>query len=300
MPSPKRNSKIGTRKSAPLSSVAAFLDTLAPPHLAESWDNVGLLSGLPDSPVRRVLLTIDLTPAVYDEALAARTDLLVAYHPPIFKALKSLRITGRDAPNLAIQLASHGVWIYSPHTALDTAPNGTNDVLAAKVGAAITGSFVHAAGQGSYLKLVTFIPQQAVEKVAEAVFEAGAGRVGVKAKYTRCSFRTPGLGTFQGDASTHPNVGAAGVYERAPEIRFETILSAGQAPAVVAALRAAHPYEEPAFDLLKMETPPESVGLGRFAVLPKAMRLAAFARHCAQALRLPNACLLYTSPSPRA
>lgn len=271
-----------------LGSFAAAMERIAPLHLAESWDNVGLLSGHRTSLVKKVLLTIDITEAVHDEALATGADLVVSYHPPIFKPLAHLRINGNEPPALAVALASHGVWVYSPHTALDTVDGGTNDVLADRVGARVTGSFSHYAAKGEYLKLVTFIPEANVDQVAEALFAAGCGHIGTKSKYTHCSFRTVGTGTFFGDEHTNPAVGQKGQLERVPEIRLETILPVDAAGEVVNALKRAHPYEEPAFDLLKMQTPPEAVGLGRFAELDKDMTLSAFAARCKKALRVPR------------
>ena len=246
------------------------------------------LSGHRSSLVKKVLLAIDLTPAVHDEAIRLGVDLLFVYHPPIFKPIKHLRIDGDEPPALAVALASHGIWIYSPHTALDTVEGGTNDVLAEKLGATVTGSFSHYPAMGEFLKLVTFVPEADVEKVADAVFNAGAGHIGQQAKYEKCSFRVAGHGTFQGDDSSNPAVGTAGVYERVPEIRFETILPSHLAGEVINALRSAHPYEEPAFDLLRMETPPEQVGLGRYAQLPKPEPLAAFAARAKKILNVPT------------
>ncbi len=275
-----------------LGDVSAALEKLAPLHLAESWDNVGLLSGEKSAKVQRVLLAMDLTPTVYDEALRQHADLLVVYHPPIFKPLKTLRVDSQEPPALAIKLATHHVWIYSPHTALDTVEGGTNDVLANLLGAQVTGSFSNYPAQGSYLKLVTFVPQAAIETVAQAVFAAGAGHIGVKSKYKQCSFRTPGTGTFFGDHSTNPAVGQKDQLEHVPEIRFETILPAGIAGQVVSALRSAHPYEEPAFDLLKIKTPPESVGLGRFAKLPNSLTVKELALRAKRKLGLPTATIM--------
>jgi dinuclear metal center YbgI/SA1388 family protein len=268
------------------------MERIAPTHLAEEWDNVGLLSGHRSSLVKKVLLAIDITPGVHDEAISRGVDLVLSYHPPIFKPIKHLRINGDEPPALAIALASYGIWTYSPHTALDTVEGGTNDVLAGRVGAKVTGSFSHYPAKGEFLKLVAFVPESHVEEVAESVFAAGAGRIGGttegegKAKYVKCSFRNPGTGTFQGDETSNPAVGKAGVYERVPEVRFETILPAGLAGEVINALRQAHPYEEPAFDLLRMVTPPEQVGLGRYAELPQAEGLGDFARRCKAELKL--------------
>jgi dinuclear metal center YbgI/SA1388 family protein len=283
LPTTKRPDNIWMTGHVPAGAVtldqfAAAMDLIAPPHLAEQWDNVGLLSGHRSSLIKKALLAIDITPAVHDEAIRLSVDLVLSYHPPIFKPIKHLRINGDEPPALAVALASYGVWVYSPHTALDTVEGGTNDVLAARLGAAVTGSFSHYPAKGTYLKLVAFAPEADVDKVADAVFAAGAGHIGQKAKYTRCSFRNPGTGTFQGDSSTNPAVGQAGKFERVPEIRIETVLPAHLAGDVINALRKAHPYEEPAFDLLRMETPPEQVGLGRYAELPKPEKLADFAR----------------------
>jgi dinuclear metal center YbgI/SA1388 family protein len=272
--------------AVPLDDLARVMETIAPTHLAESWDNVGLLSGHRSSLVKKVLLAIDLTPAVHDEAIRLGVDLLLVYHPPIFKPIKHLRIDGDEAPALAVALASYGIWIYSPHTALDTVDGGTNDVLANHVGATVTGSFSHYPALGEFLKLVVFVPEGEVERVADALFHAGAGKIGQRAKYEKCSFRSRGHGTFQGDAGSNPAVGRAGHYECVPEIRLETILPKAAAGDVINALRRVHPYEEPAFDLLKMETPPEQVGLGRYAELPKTERLEDFARRCKQLLGL--------------
>lgn len=279
-----------------LSDFSAAMERIAPTHLAEQWDNVGLLSGHRSSLIKKALLSIDITPAVHDEAIRLGVDLVLSYHPPIFKPIKHLRIDGDEPPALAIALASYGIWTYSPHTALDTVEGGTNDVLAARVGAAVTGSFSHYPAKGDYLKLVVFIPESHVEEVADAVFAAGAGHIGKKAKYTRCSFRNPGTGTFQGDDSSNPAVGTAGVFEKVPEIRFETILPADLAGEVINALRGAHPYEEPAFDLLRMVTPPEQVGLGRYAEIPRAEKLADFARRCKAELKL-NSVQIIGNPS---
>ncbi len=259
-------------------------------HLAESWDNVGLLSGHRSSLVKKVLVAIDLTQAVHDEAIRLGVDLLVVYHPPVFKPIRHLRIDGDEPP--AAGGSGGVVWdldLFAAHGRLDTGGGGTNDVLAGRLGAVVTGSFSHYPAKGEFLKLVTFVPERDVERVADAVFQAGAGRIGQKAKYEKCSFRTAGHGTFQGDESSNPAVGTAGQYERVPEIRLETILPAPLAGEVINALRGAHPYEEPAFDLLRMETPPEQVGLGRYAELKKSETLGAFAERAKKELGVKTA-----------
>lgn len=242
-----------------LKDIVAVLDDLAPLRYAESWDNVGLLVGDPSADVARVLVTVDYTAAVAEEARAAGAELVVAYHPPMFAAVKR-------APNdaLWVDAIKRGVALYSPHTALDVAKDGTNDFLAdacgvdAKERRAIR---AHAAKDAHY-KLVTFVPEDAVEKVSEAVFAAGAGRIGA---YTHCSFRLSGTGTFFGEEGTNPAVGEKGKLETAAEVRLETLVGIGKIDAVVAAMRRVHPYEEPAFDIVRLAPAGEApaIGLGR-------------------------------------
>jgi dinuclear metal center YbgI/SA1388 family protein len=239
-----------------LSDLTCVLEDLAPLRYAESWDNVGLIVGDPKQPASKAILTIDYTTAVAREAQSAGCDVVVAYHPPIFDGLK--RIVGPSAIHDAVR---RGVAIYSPHTALDVAPGGTNDVLCEAMGLTDARPLrVTSDTKAGHCKLVVFAPQDAAEKVSAAMFDAGAGRIG---NYTRCSFLIPGTGTFFGEAGTNPAVGERGKLQRVEEIRIETIVPLLKVGAVVAAMRKAHPYEEPAFDLNQLAAPPEGLGQGR-------------------------------------
>lgn len=231
------------------------MEEIAPTKLAESWDNVGLLVGDRSDALAGIMLTLDLTDDVLTEAIEAGCSAVVAYHPTIFDGIK--RVT---APGLVYRAIRAGVAIYSPHTALDSAPGGTNDMLADVLGLTDARPIKLAEARQTDCKLVTFVPESAVEAVAQAVFAAGAGGIG---RYTQCSFRSTGTGTFLGDETTNPTVGEPGKLERAPEIRFETILGLNRLEQVVAALRKAHPYEEPAFDLVPMLAEPSGIGMGR-------------------------------------
>jgi dinuclear metal center YbgI/SA1388 family protein len=222
---------------------------------------VGLLVGDRRASLTRVLLTIDCTREVLEEARRERADAILAYHPPIFAAVK--RFT---AGAVAFEAARAGIAIYSPHTALDAAEGGTNDVLADALGMTARAPLQVAPAADRELKLVTFVPAEHVEAVSRAVFAAGAGHIG---KYSACSFRAAGTGTFFGEEGASPVVGQAGRLEEAPELRLETVVPAGAVGAVVQALRAAHPYEEPAFDLVKLAAPPEARGLGRVGAVER-------------------------------
>jgi dinuclear metal center YbgI/SA1388 family protein len=240
-------------------TVVSALESIAPLGHAEPWDNVGLLVGDREAKVARVLLAIDATAAVIDEASSIGAALIVAYHPPIFEGRKRF-LAGEPA----FEAARRGIAIWSPHTALDVAEGGTNDVLADALGLADRKPLRIAPGKEQQCKLVTFVPEEEVDRVSEALFSAGAGRIG---RYSSCSFRSVGVGTFFGEEGSAPVVGEAGRLERAKEIRVETIVELDRLPEVVAALRRAHPYEEPAFDLVRLAAPPEGPGIGRIGRL---------------------------------
>jgi len=242
-----------------LADLTSELESIAPTRHAESWDNVGLLLGDPAQPVSHVMLAIDYTAEVAAEAAKHGCEAVIAYHPPIFQPLK--RIAAGSVIHDAMR---RGVAIYSPHTALDVAEGGTNDVLADVLGLVERSPLKLAEVESSQYKLVVFVPEEALGKVSEALFAAGAGQIG---KYSSCSFRTPGTGTFFGGEGTNPAVGRSGRLETAPEVRLETVVPVSETEAVVRALRKSHPYEEPAFDLLQLAAPAEGIGSGRFGWL---------------------------------
>jgi dinuclear metal center YbgI/SA1388 family protein len=242
--------------------LASTMETVAPARYAASWDNVGLIVGNPGRPLARVLLAIDCTHAVLEEARRTGAEAIVAYHPPLFAAQKRF-----VAGSVAYAAASAGIAIYSPHTAFDVAEGGTNDVLADAAGMTDRAPLRPLEATDRELKLVTFVPAEHVESVSLALFDAGAGHIG---RYSSCSFRSTGTGTFFGEEGTHPTVGRPGRLEQSPEVRLETVVHVRDAEAVVRALRRAHPYEEPAFDLVRLAAPPEGKGMGRIGNVPQA------------------------------
>ncbi len=249
-----------------LQKLVETLESIAPVRCAESWDNVGLLVGDPQQDISGVMLTIDYTPEVACESAGASANLIVAYHPPIFDATK--RVTTEGSTSLIYDAIRRGVAIYSPHTALDVAPGGTNDMLADVLELRDRHPLRVAPTKPTQYKLVTFVPEDALEKVSRALFDAGAGRIG---NYSSCSFRTKGSGTFFGEAGTTPAVGQVGKLEEVDEIRLETVVPIGKMDSVMRALRESHPYEEPAFDFNQLAGHPESIGHGRIGKLPEAV-----------------------------
>ena len=248
---------------------AAAMEAIAPTRLAQDWDNVGLLVGDAQAALRRVLLCIDLTPPVVREAIEKKVDLVMAYHPPIFKPIKHLRAGDVGAEALVFQCVRAGIAIYSTHTALDAAEGGTNDVLALLCGITTTEPLECVEDGRDEVKVVTFVPGEHVERVAEALFAAGAGRIG---NYAKCSFRMDGRGTFFGDESTNPAVGKKGRLEFVDETRLEVVVPIRNLPAVNRALWSVHPYEEPAYDIFPLKARPMK-GIGRIGALPRAIAL---------------------------
>ncbi len=241
------------------------METIAPTHLAAEWDNVGLLVGDETTDIKRALLCIDLTPAVLAEALAARCQCVLAYHPPLLKPIS--RLTAEVHP-VMYQAARRGVAVYAFHTALDVVEGGTNDVLAHAVGLETSVPLEPTAEMQS--KVVTFVTDDAVGAVARAAFDAGAGRIG---GYDDCAFFSDGLGTFRGDDSTSPAVGQAGRREIVEEIRLEVVCPDACLADVLTAIRAKHPYETPAIDVYSIQPAEGNIGMGRIGHLPKPARL---------------------------
>ncbi len=238
------------------------LDSIAPPVLAADWDNVGLLVGDGGADVKKLMLCIDLTEEVLAEAVAAKAQMVMAYHPVIFKPVS--RITSGCSP-VVYQAVRQGIAVYSTHTALDAAPGGTNDVLADVLGIGPR-RVLEPLSRSGQCKIVTFLPGDDLSRVAEAAFGAGAGRIG---NYYDCAFFCHGIGTFCGEEGTRPSIGRPCEHEVTEELRFEVIAPRERAGDVVAAIRAAHSYEDPAIDVHPLEDFPPGCGMGRVGRLSR-------------------------------
>ncbi len=257
-----------------VADVCGVLERIAPLGLAEEWDSVGLLAGDPAAAVRRVLLCIDLTAAVVLEAIDRAVQMVIAYHPPLFRPVSRLVADRRRTDAHVFDCIAHGVAIYSPHTALDAAAGGTNDVLAALCGVTDPRPVHRVAAPGeAECKVVVFAPASEVDAVAEAMFAAGGGHIG---DYARCSYRLSGEGTFQGSDDTNPTIGQAGRFERVSEIRLECVVPQARVADVVSAIRSTHSYEEPAFDIYPLRREPVAGG-GRCGELSEPVQLGALA-----------------------
>ncbi len=253
-----------------INEIAQAVEQVAPLGLAQGWDNVGFLLGDPAKSIKKVLITIDTTMAVVEEAKTFGADLILSYHPVIWDGLKRVTADGETAN--VYELIRSGIGVYSIHTALDVAAGGVNDALAEILGIENPepiGDFV-ADPAGPQYKVITFVPADDVNAVAEALYAAGAGAIG---NYSHCGFQTAGTGTFKPLAGANPAIGQCGKIERVNEIRLESVVPSGKVAAVIAALRAAHPYETPAFDVFRHHDVENKTGLGRMGMLKKPLSM---------------------------
>ena len=266
----------------------AALEQIAPAALAEPWDNVGLLLGEPDWPASRVLLTIDLSDAVADEALRLGVEAIVAYHPPIFRGTKTVGPAAEASTSRLAALLSRRISVLAVHTALDAAEGGTNDVLLDAFELAERWPLEPAVRTDATYKLVVFVPPEDVAGLRAALSAAGAGVIG---HYSECSFELRGRGTFRGDETTQPAIGRRLQLETVDEVRLEMVVPRARLGAVVRALYAAHRYEEPAFDLYPLHELPGRgrVGMGRVGVLQRPQRGDALVRRLARVVDLSAA-----------
>ena len=228
----------------------------APLPLQDGFDNAGLQIGLTDAEATGALLCLDVTEAVVDEAITLGYNLIVSHHPLLFKGYKSL--TGKDYVERCIMKAvKNDIVIFSMHTNLDNATGGVNYKIADKIG--LKNVQILDAKEDCLLKLVTFVPENQAEKVRQTLFEAGCGNIG---NYDACSYNVNGKGTFRAGEGTHPYCGKVGELHEEAEVRIETILPAFRKSAVVKALLAVHPYEEPAYDLYPLRNNWNQTGAG--------------------------------------
>ena len=263
--------------------VAAFMDAWAPRALACEWDKVGLQTGRPDTTVTRVLTCLTITPEAFRAAIRANANMIIAHHPLIWSPLRQLRMDDPQS-RLCVEIAASGAACFVAHTNLDLAPGGVNDVLAKRLGLEEYRP-LFAAEHVKLVKLVTFVPAGHVDALRTALSDIGAGVIG---NYTHCSFEAEGMGSFMPGTTADPFSGKRGILSREKELRFEMLLDSGAVNKAVSALRAVHPYEEPAYDLVPLLNPAPSPGLGRRGLLKKSLALPEFAGAVQKALGLPH------------
>ena len=253
-----------------LAGVIDVLDEAYPPGLAESWDSVGLVCGDPDDVLSSVTIAVDATAAVVDEVPDG--GLLLAHHPLLLRGVDTVAAsTAKGA--LVHRLIRSGRSLFTAHTNADSASPGVSDALAHALGLTVEAVLEPAQVVPGLDKWVIFVPAENAEAVRAAVFAAGAGRIG---DYSQCSWSVTGTGQFLPGDGAAPAIGSVGAVEKVVEDRVEVVAPAQARREVLLAMRAAHPYEEPAFDIVALAPPPADVGLGRVGSLTQPESLSAF------------------------
>lgn len=264
-----------------VADIIQYLERLAPSSLQESYDNAGLLTGNTDQICTGIICCLDVTEEVVEEAISKKCNLLVAHHPLIFGGIK--RINGKNAVERSlIKAIKNDIAIYAIHTNLDNVIEGVNGKMAALLG--LQNCRVLLPKENSLKKLVTYVPLAQLEQVQTALFEAGAGQIG---NYSECSFSSSGNGTFKAATGANPFVGSIGARHTEPEARLEVLLPSTKESQVLSALRAAHPYEEVAFDIFPLSNTHPGIGAGLVGELEAPLSEVDFLQLLRKVFKLP-------------
>ena len=253
-----------------IADITRFLETIAPPALQESYDNCGLLTGSPESQCNGVLVTLDATEAVVEEAIRRGCNLVVAHHPIIFSGLK--KINGKNyVERTVIAAIRNDIALYAIHTNLDNIAGGVNGRIAERLG--LQSRSILLPKEQTLRKLYTFVPLAQADAVRNALFAAGGGHIG---QYSECSFSVAGTGTFTAGEGANPFVGAIGQRHEEPELKLELVFPGWLQQQLVAALLEAHPYEEVAYDIVSLSQTQGGIGSGVIGKLPEPLDPEAF------------------------
>lgn len=264
-------------------TVIQYMEQLAPKHVAEPDDRIGLQLGTLQKEIHTVLVALDVSEEVVDEAIRMGADLIIAHHAIIFRPLKQLQ-TDTPMGKVYEKLIKNDIAVYISHTNLDVTEGGMNDWMAEALGIGDTQP-IHDVHTEQLSKLVVFVPKSHHQEVLDAVLNAGAGWIG---NYSHCSFNMEGFGTFIPREGTDPHIGTQGKMERVEEVRIETIVPQSVRSKVVQAMLKAHPYEEVAYDLYSMDLKGRSFGLGRVGRLKEPVSLNELAGIVKEKLEVPH------------
>jgi dinuclear metal center YbgI/SA1388 family protein len=242
------------------------LETWAPKEIAWQKDNVGLQIGSADREINNILLCLELTGSVIDEAVEKHCNLIISHHPLLFHPLKKIDLHKEKNSRLIERLIKNDINLYSEHTNLDFTKDGVSFELAKVLGLKNIKFLVNL--ESDQYKLVVFVPQSHLSQVSNAIFNAGGGKIG---EYSRCSFQTKGEGTFLGSEKSNPSIGTKENLETVEEIRLEIVIDSWNLSDAINVLRREHPYEEPAFDIYPLKNGSSNYGAGAIGELDNSM-----------------------------
>ena len=263
-----------------IKDIVNHLEDYAPPAYQESYDNAGLIVGDASNEVKGILITLDSTEEVIDEAIEKGCNLVVAHHPIVFSGLK--KITGRNyVERTIIKAIKNDIAIFAAHTNLDSVKNGVNNRICDLIG--LQNRRILAPKKGLLKNLTVFVPHEDADRLREALNNAGAGQLG---DYKNCSFQTKGLGTFEPSENANPYIGKSGKLERVKETRIELIFPAYLEGEIIRAMYETHPYEEVAHYIHALENTFEEVGAGMIGELNTEMHPDQFFAHLKKTMNL--------------
>jgi len=269
-----------------IKEITGYLESIAPLELQESYDNAGLIVGDGNTEVKGVLICLDSTEDVIEEAMKHNCNLVIAHHPIIFSGLKKLN--GKNyVERTVIKAIQNNVAIYAAHTNLDNIHEGVNAKICERLG--LKNCEILSPKKNLLKKLVTFCPVDHAEKVRNALFKAGCGQIG---NYDECSFNAEGTGTFRGGENSNPFAGEKGKRSNEREVRIETIFESFNEAGIIHALLEAHPYEEVAYDIYSLANSYQSVGSGMIGEMEVPMAEPDFLKHLKSSMQ--TGCIRHT------
>ncbi len=270
-----------------IKEICAYLESIAPIVLQETYDNSGLIVGDENTEVTGVLISLDTTEKVVEEAIAKKCNLIISHHPIVFSELK--KITGKNyIERTIINAIQNNIGIYAAHTNMDNVINGVNAKIAERIG--LKNCRILSPKSNVLKKLVTFCPVEKAEEVRKALFKVGAGNIG---NYDECSFNTEGTGTFRASENATPFVGSIGERHYEKEVKIETVYYIYQEKNIINALLKAHPYEEVAYDLYSLSNASAQIGSGMIGELEEEMEPLNFLKFLKKEMQ--THCIRYTS-----
>jgi dinuclear metal center YbgI/SA1388 family protein len=253
-----------------IEEIISLIHQWAPPSLSESYDNVGLLTGDPKSDCKGILISLDTTESVVDEAIAGGFNLIISHHPIIFGGIKKL-IGANYIEKTIIKAIKNDIAIFAVHTNLDNILTGVNHKISSLL--QLKNTKILSPKNNQIYKLTTFVPIEATDHVLKALFNAGAGHIG---NYSEASFVSSGIGSFKGNDLTNPTIGKANQLEKVEEHKIEVILPIYAKKKVLHALFNSHPYEEVAYDLILLSNENHNIGSGMIGELENPLPIDAF------------------------
>ncbi len=263
--------------------IVKMIESMAPKEYAMEWDNVGIQIGSENKEVKHILIALEINEDVLKMGEENGIDLIITHHPLLFKGLKSINFDTYQG-SLLHRAIRDDLHIYSCHTNIDVAPEGLNQNMAEKIGLKNI-EVMAVEDRKPYVKFAVYVPQDDVEKVADAISKGGGGVIG---NYSHCTFRTAGKGTFLPGEGANPSIGEKGSMEYVDEVKLETIVPKKDLHRVIQQVKDAHPYEEVAFDVLSLENIDQRAGLGRRGVLEEPLLLSDWIKRLKDRLRIDS------------